>query len=133
MFTTLGSKDIGVQIFEFLAKTQFLWAIVLTPNVAKIKKIYFFAEAKCFFYQGQIKITKMFVFDLLKFTHPAVLPLQPLHQVHGPVHLVTFKVVISVWVSFCLFVCWSDHNSATPGPICLKFWLGNLEDPWGCS
>ena len=28
-----------------------------------------------------------------------------------------YKVVISV----CLFVCLSDHNSGTPGPIVLKF------------
>ena len=26
-----------------------------------------------------------------------------------------------------------DHNSGTPWPICLKFWLGNLGDPRECS
>ena len=32
-----------------------------------------------------------------------------------------------------LFVCLSDINSVTPGPICLKFWLGNSGDPRECS
>ena len=31
------------------------------------------------------------------------------------------KVVISVCLFVCLFFCLSDHNSETPGPICLKF------------
>ena len=38
-----------------------------------------------------------------------------------------FKAVISV--SDCL----SDHNSGTPGPICLKFWFGNSGDRRECS
>ena len=30
-------------------------------------------------------------------------------------------------------VCLSDHNSETPWPICLKFWLGNSGEPLECS
>ena len=35
------------------------------------------------------------------------------------------KVVIPV----CLSVCMSDHNSRTPGPICLKLRLRNSLEP----
>ena len=31
--------------------------------------------------------------------------------------------------SVCLFVCLSDHNSATPGLTCLKFWWRNSREP----
>ena len=34
-------------------------------------------------------------------------------------YIYMYKAVISV----CLFVCMSDHNSETPGLICLTFWL----------
>jgi len=43
-----------------------------------------------------------------------------------------YKVVISVCLFVC-FICLSDHNSGTPGPIGLKFWLGNLGGPRECS
>ena len=39
-----------------------------------------------------------------------------------------YKVVISVCLSV-FFVCLSDHNSETPGPIYLKLWLGHLGEP----
>ena len=38
--------------------------------------------------------------------------------VYTRISIYIYKVVISV--------CLSDHNSKTPGPICLPFWLGNL-------
>ena len=44
-----------------------------------------------------------------------------------------FKIYMSVCLSVCLFVCLSDHNTGTPGPICLTFWLGNLGEPRDCS
>ena len=34
--------------------------------------------------------------------------------------------------NLCLFVWMSGHNSGTPGPICLKFWLENPGEPWEC-
>ena len=40
--------------------------------------------------------------------------------------------LLSVCLSGCLFVCLPDHNSGTPRPICLKFWLGKSGDPRKC-
>ena len=31
-------------------------------------------------------------------------------------------ISININCNLCLSVCLSDHNSGTPGPICLKFW-----------
>ena len=46
-----------------------------------------------------------------------------------PLRFVYIYFVISVVLSVCL----SDHNSGTPGPIGLKFWLGNSREPRECS
>ena len=47
---------------------------------------------------------------------------------------VTFKKpVYKVVISVCLFVCMSDHNSWTPWPVCLKFWVENSGEPRECS
>ena len=35
--------------------------------------------------------------------------------------------------NLCLSICFSDHNLGTFGPICLKFRLGNSEEPRECS
>ena len=43
----------------------------------------------------------------------------PLKTLSDQVWIDIYKVVISVCLSVCLFVCFSDHNSGTPGPICL--------------
>ena len=40
--------------------------------------------------------------------------------------------LLSVCLSGCLFFCLPDHNSGTPRPICLKFWLGKSGDPRKC-
>ncbi len=44
-------------------------------------------------------------------------------------YIYLYKVAIFV----CLSVCLSDHNSGTPGLICLKFVLGISGDPRECS
>ncbi len=36
---------------------------------------------------------------------------------------------INYYTKLCVLNCMYDHNSWTPGPICLKFWLGNLGEP----
>ena len=36
-------------------------------------------------------------------------------------------------ISVCLSVCLSGHNSGTPEPICLNFWLENSREPLECS
>ena len=43
---------------------------------------------------------------------------------HTFLYYLYIKVVISV-----MSVCLSDHNSETPGPICLKFVLGTSVGP----
>ena len=42
-------------------------------------------------------------------------------------HLLYFSsiYIYKVAISDCLFLYKSDHNLGTPGPICLRFWLGN--------
>ena len=44
-------------------------------------------------------------------------------------HIYIYKVVIPV----CLSICLSNHNSWTPGLICLEFWLGNSVGPQECT
>ena len=40
----------------------------------------------------------------------------------------------SIYIKFgCLFACLSDHNSGTPGSICLKLWLENSGGLRECS
>ena len=39
------------------------------------------------------------------------------------------KVDIILIYKVEIFVCLSDHNSETHGPICLKFWLGTSGYP----
>ena len=54
-----------------------------------------------------------------------------------PLIIVICIVFFCIWISISIFIknynlCLSNHNLEIPGPICLKFGLGNSGDPQEC-
>ena len=62
---------------------------------------------------------KVHVYIMIEITKSKT-PLYAIGKWPGVFNIIVFSIY-TVVISVCLFVCLSDHNSGTSGPICLKF------------